>query len=53
MPVLYTSTRILNPFEDTEPTGLKVDIARFPGFNTGQLVSSFLNQRATRNLLLC
>ena len=31
MPVLYTSTRtltrILKPFEDSEPTGLKVDIA--------------------------
>ena len=25
--VLYTSTRILKPFEDSEPTGLKVDIA--------------------------
>ena len=28
MPVLYTSTRILKPFEDCEPTGLKVDIAK-------------------------
>ena len=27
MPVLYTSTRILRPFEDSEPMGLKVDIA--------------------------
>ena len=27
MPVLYTSTRTLKPFEDSEPTGLKVDIA--------------------------
>ena len=27
MPVLCTSTRILKPFEDREPTGLKVDIA--------------------------
>ena len=28
MPVLYTSTCILKPFEDSEPTGLKVDIAQ-------------------------
>ena len=27
MPVLYTSTRTLEPFENSEPTGLKVDIA--------------------------
>ena len=27
MPVPYTSTRTLKPFEDSEPTGLKVDIA--------------------------
>ena len=27
MPELYTSTRTLKPFEDSEPTGLKVDIA--------------------------
>ena len=32
MPALYASTRILKPFEDSEPTGgLKVDIAElFP-----------------------
>ena len=29
MPMLYTSTRILKPFEDIELTGLKVDIAVF------------------------
>ena len=32
MPVLYTvhtHTRILKPFEDSDPTGLKVDIADF------------------------
>ena len=29
MPVLYTHTRILKPIEDSEPTGLKVDIADF------------------------
>ena len=28
MPVLYTSTRILKPFKDSELTRLKVDIAR-------------------------
>ena len=28
MPVLYTSTHILKPFEDSELTGLKVDIAQ-------------------------
>ena len=27
MPLLYTSTRILKPFEDSELKGLKVDIA--------------------------
>ena len=27
MPVLYTSTRILRPFEDSKPMGLKADIA--------------------------
>ena len=27
MPVLYTSTHLLKLFEDSEPTGLKVDIA--------------------------
>ena len=29
MPVLYTSTRILKPFEDIELTGLNMDIAIF------------------------
>ena len=29
MPVLYTSTRILKPFEDSEPTGLKVKHAAY------------------------
>ena len=29
MPMLYTSTRILKPFEDSELMGLKVDIALF------------------------
>ena len=29
MPVLYTSTRILKPFEDSKPTRLKVYIAKF------------------------
>ena len=26
--VIHTHTRILKPFEDSEPTGLKVDIAQ-------------------------
>ena len=28
----HTHTRILKPFEDSEPTGLKVDIACFSSF---------------------
>ena len=30
MPVLYTSTRALKPSEDSEPTGLKVEIVPWP-----------------------
>ena len=35
MPVLYTHTRILKPFEDSELAGLKVDIAEYAHLDPG------------------
>ena len=43
MPVLYTSTRILKPLEDSEQTGLKVKHAACPVIEAAVRVSNLAN----------